>query len=137
MSVNSIRRDSALSEKKEDSSEIEINLSKKKVGPIELFYRKILNVLISHLLALQLRNTFCTEGSWETFLNEQIKEGLFKGRWCIDHADLMQQQGAVYVSNDHAIRMEILCVNHDDLWQRGHFGQKRTQEVMKRSYWWP
>ena len=52
MSVNSARRDSALSEKKGDSSEIEANLSEKKVDSIELFYEKILNVLISYLLTL-------------------------------------------------------------------------------------
>ena len=80
MPANSIRRDSALSEKKEDFSEIEINLSEKKVGSIKLFYKKILNVLISYLLTLQLRNAFCTEESWKTFLNEQIKESSFKSR---------------------------------------------------------
>ena len=89
MSANSIRRDSVLSEKKGDSSEIEINLSKKKVGSIKLLYRKILNVLINYLLTLQLRDVFYTERSWETFLNEQIKEDLFKSRWCIDYVDLV------------------------------------------------
>ena len=80
MSANSARRDSVLSEKKGDSSEIEVNLPKKKVGSIELLYEKILNVLISHLLTLQLRDIFCTERSWKTFLNEQIKENSFKSR---------------------------------------------------------
>ena len=63
MSANSTRKDSVLSEKKGDSSEIETNLSKKEVGSIEPFYRKILNVLISYLLILQLRDIFCTEES--------------------------------------------------------------------------
>ena len=58
MSVNSIKKDSVLSEKKGDFSEIEINLSEKKVDSIKLFYRKILNVLISYLLILQLRDAF-------------------------------------------------------------------------------
>ena len=80
MSANSIRRDSALFKKKEDSSEIEINLSEKKVGSIKLSYKKILNVLISYLLALQLRDAFCMKGSWEAFSNKQIKEDLFKSR---------------------------------------------------------
>ena len=80
MSVNSTRRDSASSEKKGDSSEIEINLSEKEVGSIEPSYKKILNVLISHLLTLQSRNVFCMKESWETFLNEQIEEDSFKGR---------------------------------------------------------
>ena len=137
MSANSAQRKSVLSEKKGDSSETEINLPEKKVDSVGLLYRKILNVLISHLLVLQSRNAFCTKGSWKTFSNEQIKEGLFKNRWCIDHADLMWWQDAVYVSNDCIIRMKILCVNHDDLWQKGHFDQKRMQKVMKRSYWWP
>ena len=80
MSANSTRRDSVLSEKKGDSSEIEVNLSKKKVGPIEPPYEKILNVLINYLLMLQLRDAFCTEESCKTFLNEQIEEDLFKNR---------------------------------------------------------
>ena len=63
MPVNSMRRNSALPEKKEDSSEIEINLPEKKVGPIKLLYEKILNVLISYLLILQLRDTFCMKES--------------------------------------------------------------------------
>ena len=63
MSINSMRRDSVLSEKKENSSEIEANLSKKKVSSIKLLYKKILNVLISYLLTLQLRDVFCTEES--------------------------------------------------------------------------
>ena len=63
MSANNTRRNSVLPEKKEDSSEIEINLSEKKVGPIESLYEKILNALISYLLTLQLRNAFYTEES--------------------------------------------------------------------------
>ena len=78
--ANSAQRKSVLSEKKGDSSETEANLPEKKVDSVELPYKKILNVLISYLLTLQLRDTFCTEKSWEAFSNEQIKEGLFKGR---------------------------------------------------------
>ena len=80
MYTNSVQRKSALSEKKEDFSETEINLPEKKVGSVKSFYEKILNVLISHFLILQLRNAFCTEGSWKAFLNKQIKEGSFKSR---------------------------------------------------------
>ena len=126
MSVNSTQRKSVLSEKKGDFSETEVNLSEKKVGSVEPPYKKILNVLISHLLTLQSRDAFCTEESWETFLNEQIEEGSFKDRWCVDYVNLVQQQSTVYVLNDHTIRMKILCVNYDDPWQRGHFSQKRT-----------
>ena len=63
MSANSTRRDSVFSEKEEDSSEIEINLSEKKVDSIKLFYEKILNILISYFLTLQLRDAFCTKES--------------------------------------------------------------------------
>ena len=137
MHVNSVWRKSALSEKKEDFSETEVNLPEKKVDSVELLYEKILNVLISYLLMLQLRNAFCMEESWKAFLNEQIEEGLFKGRWCVDYAGFVWQQGVIYVLNDCTTRMEILHVNHDDPWQEGHFGQKRTWEIVKRSYWWP
>ena len=121
MYANSIQRKSVLSEKKGDSSETEVNLSEKKVGSVESFYEKILNTLISHLLTLQLRDVFCTEKSWEAFLNEQIKESSFKNRWYVDHMNLMQWQSTVYILNDCIIRMKILHINHDDLWQRGHF----------------
>ena len=63
MYANSAQRKSALPEKKEDSSETEINLSEKKVDSVGPPYEKILNVLISHLLTLQLRDAFCTEES--------------------------------------------------------------------------
>ena len=89
MPANSAQRKSVLSKKKGDSSETEINLSEKKVDSVGLFYKKILNVLIRHLLTLQSRDVFCTKESWKTFLNEQIEEDLFKSRWCVDYADLM------------------------------------------------
>ena len=89
MSTNSAQRKSALSEKKGDSSETETNLSEKKVGSVRLLYKKILNALISYLLILQLRDTFCIKKSWEAFLNKQIEEDLFKSRWYIDHVSLV------------------------------------------------
>ena len=52
MHVNNMQKKSVLSKKKKDFSETKFNLFKKKVGFIKLFYKKILKVLINHLLTL-------------------------------------------------------------------------------------
>ena len=36
-----------------------------------------------------------------------------------------------------ALRSHLLQLNHDDPWQGGYFGRKRTREVLSRFYIWP
>jgi transposase InsO family protein len=99
-------------------------------------YGKVPDALTSHLLALQHRDAWCKERSWEALPESIVKEGPFRGVWSEDHAGLVRHDGAVYVPPDQATQREILRVNHDDPWQGGHFGQKRTLEVIQRRYWW-
>lgn len=99
-------------------------------------YGKIPDALTSHLLALQHRDAWCKERSWEALPGGTVKEGPFKGTWSEDHSGLVRHDGAVYIPQDRATQMEILRVNHDDPWQGGHFGQTRTLEVVRRHYWW-
>jgi hypothetical protein len=97
-------------------------------------YGKILDVLTSYLLALQHRDAWLKEESWKIFPDRLVKEGQFRGRWCVDHAGLIRRGGAVYISDDRTTRMEVLRANHDDPWQGGHFGIRRTEKVILRSY---
>jgi transposase InsO family protein len=99
-------------------------------------YGKIPSVLTTYLLELQSRDAWCKQREWERVPEGRIKSGPYKGRWCADHAGLMRCDGAVYIPEDPATIMEVLRVNHDDPWQGGHFGRNRTEEVIRRFYWW-
>ena len=98
---------------------------------------KIPDALTSEMLNLQSIDKFCQEQSWRKLPNGHIRSGRWKGTWYTDAAGLVRQAGAVYVPEDFTIRSEILRVNHDDPWQGGHFGRKRTRKVIQRFYYWP
>ena len=100
-------------------------------------YGKIPSALTSHLLSLQHRDAFCKERSWEMTSEIEIPNGPFMGRWHRGHDGVVRRAGAVYVPDDKPTRIEILRINHDDPWQGGHFGKKRTLGAVARSYWWP
>ena len=89
-----------------------------------------------HLLFLQAGDARLQK-EMESCPDGQMKGGPFQGRWSMDQQGLWRKEGMAYVPQDHATRMEILRANHDDPWQGGHFGQKRTKEVVQRRYWWP
>jgi transposase InsO family protein len=84
---------------------------------------------------LQAEDEWCKARKWEAS-GGQILEGPERGRWSVDDQQLVRYGGAVYVPKDIPIRTEILRVNHDDPWQGGHFGVRRTAEVIRRFYWW-
>ena len=48
---------------------------------------------------------------------------------------LILRKGLVYVP-DNASRLKVLYSRHDNL-LAGHFGVKKTTELVKRNYWWP
>jgi hypothetical protein len=49
---------------------------------------------------------------------------------------LVRKNGVAYVSRDVATVDEIMRSNYDDLWQGGHFGRIRTQNLISKHYWW-
>ena len=55
----------------------------------------------------------------------------------MDYTGVVRREGAVYIPHNPTIRNEILRVNHDDPWQGGHFGERRTKAIITRHYWWP
>ena len=98
--------------------------------------RSIPDAPTSHLLALQAKDALLQK-ELEQFPDGQVEGGPLQGKWQTDRHGLWRKEGMSYVPKDHATRMEILRANHDDPWQGGHFGQKRTLEVVQRRYWWP
>lgn len=93
--------------------------------------------LAKQLRDLQSRDAFCSEQKWNLYPYGKVKDPEFAGTWRVDYAGLVRRDGAVYIPDDPAIRQEVIRVNHDDPWQGGHFGQRKTLEVIQRAYWWP
>ena len=98
---------------------------------------RIPDALTLEMLNLQSIDTFCQEQSWREYPAGKIEKGRWKGTWYTDSAGLVRNAGVVYVPDDPTIRAEILRVNHDDPWQGGHFGRKRTRKIIRRFYYWP
>jgi hypothetical protein len=55
--------------------------------------------------------------------------------WVIGENSLLRYRGCAYIPRDMAVRNEIMRTNHDDP-QSGHFGRKRTLDVIRRKYFW-
>ena len=110
----------------------------KDVAPEQLdSVRKACDALEQRLRDLQTSDAWCREKEWEALPEGKVKSGLFRGSWSVDHAGIVRRNGAAYIPRDSAVRNEILRVNHDDPWQGGHFGQRRTHATILRHYWWP
>lgn len=99
--------------------------------------RLALEMLHQRVLGLQAQDRWCQDREWATLPGGKVSKGSFRGQWSIDSAGIVRQAGAVYIPDDPATRAEILRVNHDDPWQGGHFGRRRTLDTIKRFYWWP
>jgi hypothetical protein len=56
--------------------------------------------------------------------------------WGIDAKGILRFRGSAYVPPDQALRMEIFKICHDD-YLAGHFGVKKTLELIQRKYYWP
>lgn len=107
------------------------------VGEQESRVRYHGDVLADRLRELQSQDDWCMEAPWSNLPNGRVTTGAFKGVWHRDTAGIVRRDGVAYVPRDPATRQEIMRVNHDDPWQGGHFGQRRTFETLVRHYWWP
>jgi hypothetical protein len=69
---------------------------------------------------------------------KDIRSARAKGSsgWRVDDSGILRFKGAVYVPPNQAVRMEIFKICHDDP-LAGHFGYKKTQELIQRKYYWP
>ena len=101
-----------------------------------LLYRNISNALITYFLNLQFKDTWCKKKEWEVFSEGKITKGQFKSMWRVNHVNLMWCDSTVYVSDHTSTKTMILCQNHDDLWEGGHFDIKWTLSMIWKFYWW-
>ena len=56
--------------------------------------------------------------------------------WRLDEEKVLRYKGRIYVPEEPAIRQEVLFQNHDTH-MAGHFGARRTLELISRQYYWP
>ena len=68
---------------------------------------------------------------------KEVVQALKKGdglTWKEDEVVYMEER--IYIPNNNDLKEEILREHHDPA-DVGHPGQHRTQELIKRTYWWP
>ena len=99
--------------------------------------KRIPTALESAILHAQAQDAWCISKKWEQYPNGRVPSGRFRGEWAIDDAGIVRCERAAYVPQEGALRSRLLQLNHDDPWQGGHFGRKRTREVLSRFYIWP
>jgi hypothetical protein len=87
--------------------------------------------------ASRIRDSLLSEGGKkesEHTVDDDEAEGDRSDRWRAD-GGLLRRGEAIYVPPDAALRQEILRVHHDDPWA-GHFGQKKTLDLVRRKFYW-
>ena len=89
--------------------------------------------LLPLLVELQKGDALAVDKSREI---RQKKEAGVTGSWAIGSDGLLRRQGKAYVPPDMAIRAEIMKICHDDPLS-GHFGQRKTNTLVRRRYYWP
>ena len=66
---------------------------------------------------------------------KEIKEGNRTGQWSINSTEDLLFDGAIFVPDDQALRMELLAKYHDDQ-LAGHFAYEKTLDLLRRNYGW-
>lgn len=99
----------------------------------ETAYGEVTEPIRATLLKLQSQDAFVTEKAYESLPNS-LRAGS-EVHWRQDQQGLLRYKGAVYVPTEGAIRAEIIHMHHDDA-LAGHFGVRRTLELIQRKYYW-
>ena len=99
----------------------------------ETIYGAASEPIHSALLELQRSDPFVTDGVYESYPTRGRIGS--EGHWRVDEEGLLRYKGAVYVPAEPAIRSEVIHIHHDDE-TAGHFGLRRTLELIRRKYFW-
>jgi hypothetical protein len=94
------------------------------------------DTLIDVLLQLQQRDAFAQQRVADTKQVKRTRSRRDTPAWRIDDKEVLRYNGRIYVPEEPAIRQEILSQSHDTR-MAGHFGARRTQELISRLYYWP
>jgi transposase InsO family protein len=89
-----------------------------------------------------IRNTLLELQRLDPFVKDKVYELIPKPNrpgserhWILDQEGLLRFKGAVYVPNEKSIQSELIHIHHDGV-TAGHFGVRRTLEVIQRKYFW-
>ena len=101
----------------------------------ENFYNDLISrSMMSMIRALQACNEFCT---WQ---KQRISPSGQRARkvqktWHVNDNGLLQYSNALFVPDDIVTRAELLWHYHDDF-MTGHFGVKKTHDLLERKFFW-
>jgi hypothetical protein len=56
--------------------------------------------------------------------------------WQFNSAGLLYYRGRLYIPLDLAVRAELLQIHYNNA-LAGHFGKKKTLDLLLRKYYWP
>ena len=79
----------------------------------------------------QVRQASKKESDYQTFLTTTPED---KNRVIEDQ--LIYYKGRLQLPNDNQLRLDVLTEEHDSR-VAGHFGQKKTLELVSRNFYWP
>ena len=88
--------------------------------------------MVSMIRALQACNEFCTQQKQRINLSGQRARKVQK-TWHVDDNELLQYNNALFVSDNIAIRAELLQYYYDDFMTK-HFEVKKTYDLLKRKF---
>lgn len=92
--------------------------------------------MIETLRQLQQRDAFAQQRTADSKGAESTRSGRRAHVWRLDQKEVLRYNGRIYVPEEPAIRQEIMFQNHDTR-MAGHFGARRTLDLISRRYYWP
>jgi hypothetical protein len=106
----------------------------RQVASSETAYSRQGEEILSLLEKLQLDDEFVRVQGNEGVLPSPIRreDGAL---WAFDSQGLLRYNDAVYVPAQSSVREELIKLHHDDP-LAGHFGVEKTQDLIKRKYYW-
>lgn len=92
--------------------------------------------LLETLRQLQHRDAYAQQRIADSTHAERTRNSRKEPVWRLDQKGILRYKGRTYVPLEPAIRQEILFQYHDTR-MAGHFGARRTLDLISRLYYWP
>ncbi len=72
----------------------------------------------------------------EELAKQEGRDAYYARDWAQDREGIVTFKGLTYVPNVDGLRAEVIKTNHDLPWA-GHYGVRRTLDLIARKYFWP
>ena len=96
------------------------------------FYLNLRKSITAWLRQLQQKNVFVAKKQWrQKYVIKKIK----LSKWSMSEDELLHRDLAVYVLNDSVTKKEIFKIHHDDF-LLNHFARVRTENAIRKKYFW-